>query len=277
MFRAIGRWFRSLGYFLTGRVDSSRRTLDSDPQAMRAQYEAVIREKTGRIHQYKQAVAGLIAQQENKLDKIKTLNGEVEKLETLKTGALAKAQQRVKALKGSGADKDAIHGDEEYQKCLMAFNDFSSSLEEKLKRIAEHEGEVAEYGGRIKEHKLQLQELVREIEKLKSETHDAVADVISAKQEKELNDALAGIGEDTTDARLAELRQTRQELRAEARVSKELAGTDTRLQEAEFLEYARTHAKNDEFDKLIGLADSAEAGGNEAASGDSETSGKLPE
>ena len=73
MFRAVGRWFRSLGYFLTGRVDSSRRKLDTDPQAMRAKYDDVIKEKTKRIHEYKEAVAGLIAQQEKKLGSIKQL------------------------------------------------------------------------------------------------------------------------------------------------------------------------------------------------------------
>ena len=50
----------------------------------------------------------------------------------------------------------------------------------------------------------------------------------------------------------------RQEVRAEARISKEMAGTDTKAQEAEFLEFARTTESSSEFDSLIGFADEVE-------------------
>ena len=120
MFKAIGRWFKAVGYLLTGQVDAARRTLDTNPHVVRAKYDEVVRDKTGRIQQYKQAVAGLIAQQENKIAKIKTLTGEVEKLERLKAGALAKAKQRVQQLQGEGKGKDLIQQDGDYQKCLSA-------------------------------------------------------------------------------------------------------------------------------------------------------------
>jgi len=51
------------------------------------------------------------------------------------------------------------------------------------------------------------------------------------------------------------MRNLRQEVKAEARISSELAGTDTRLQEAEFLEYARSTSGSDEFEALVGLAE----------------------
>ncbi len=55
------------------------------------------------------------------------------------------------------------------------------------------------------------------------------------------------------------MRDLRQQQKAQARVSRELAGTDTKRQEAEFLEYARKGVATDEFDKLIGLAGEADA------------------
>ena len=60
MFRAIARWFRSLGNFASGRIDDASRSLDSDPHAMRAAYDGIVTEKTKRAQQYKQAVAGLV-------------------------------------------------------------------------------------------------------------------------------------------------------------------------------------------------------------------------
>ena len=255
MFRAIGRWIKALGYLLTGQVDAARRTLDTNPHVVRARYDEVIREKTSRIHQYKQAVAQLIAQEQKKVQKLKELTDDVQRLEGLKAGALAKAKQVTQELKSAGKSADEIKADVDYQKCLAAYNDFSSTLAEKQERIAEIEADVAEYRKSIDDHKVQLQGLLREIETLKSEAADAVADMITAKQENEIAEALAGIAKDGTAEDLQQLRDMRQEIKAEAKISKELAGTDTKAQEAEFLDYARKTQSSDEFDALIGLAE----------------------
>jgi chromosome segregation ATPase len=259
MFRAIGRWIKAVGYLLTGQIDSARRVLDTNPHVVRAKYDAVIRDKVNRIQTYKQAVAGLIAQQENKMAAVKRLTEEVGNLERLKAGALAKAKQTVEKLKASGAGEEQIKTNEDYKRCLAAYNDFSSTLAEKQARIAENEADIESYRKNIADHKVQLQQLLREVEKIKSEAADAVADVITAKQEKDIADMISGIAQDGTAKELQDLRQLRQELRAEARVSKEMAGTDTRAQEAEFLEYARTTQSNSEFDSLVGLGAKTEA------------------
>jgi chromosome segregation ATPase len=258
MFGAIFRWIKALGYLVTGQLDAARRTLDMNPHVMRAKYDEVLREKTGRIHQYKQAVSGLIAQQENKIEKVKTLTDDVKRLEGLKAGALAKAKQKVQQLQAAGKSTEEIQRDEEYMRCQSAFKDFSSTLAEKQARIEELETDIGDYGKRIAEHKVQMQSLLRELDKLKAEQVDAVADVITAREEKELAETVAGIAKDGTAEELQRLRQLRQEVKAEARVTKELAGTDTRAQEAEFLEYARSGESNSEFDALIGLASTAE-------------------
>jgi hypothetical protein len=275
MFGALGRWAKAFGYLLTGQLDAARRTLDTNPLVMRAKYDEIITDKIGRIQQYKQAVSGLIAQQENKMAKVKALTEEVEKLERLKSGALAKAKMQVEKLKAAGKDPETVKQDEDYKKCLAAFNDFSSTLAEKKARIEELEQDIAGYAKRIGDHKVQLQSLAREIDKIKSEAHDAVADMITSTQEKEVADAIAGIGEDGTAKELQHLRDLRQEVRAEVRVSRELAGTDSKMQEAEFLEYARSSATNNEFESLVGLAASKDAAAGEKA--DQEKSPALPD
>lgn len=257
MFRALGRWMKAVMYLMTGQLDSARRTLDTNPHVVRAKYDEIARDKTTRIHQYKQAVAGLIAQQEGKMVKVKGLSGEIDKLERLKAGALAKARARVQAL--AGKSKEEVQRDEDYIKCLGAYNDFTSTIAEKQARIDELEADISGYGERIKEHKIQLQGLLRELEKIKSEAADAVADMITAQQEKELADTIAGIAVDGTAEELQRMRELRQEVKAEARISKELAGSDARVQEAEFLEYARTSVANDEFENLVGLAAKTDA------------------
>lgn len=259
MFRALFRWVKALGYLLTGQVDSARRTLDTNPHVMRAKYNEIVREKVTQIHTYKEAVAGLIAQQENKIGLVKRLTEDVERLERLRAGALAKAKQTVAQLQAAGKAKEDIHTDEDYKKCLGAYNDFSSTLDEKQDRIDEVEGDIESYRKTIGEHKVQLQQLMRDVEQIKGEAADAVAEIITAKQERDIADTLSGIAQDGTAEELQRMRQLRQEVKAEARISKEMAGTDTKAQEVEFLDYARKNTATAEFDALLGLGSQAEA------------------
>lgn len=273
MFGALARWFKALGYLLTGQMDSARRVIDANPHVVRAKYDQIVRDKISQIQIYKQAVAGLIAQQETKIATVRRLSEEVQQLERLKAGALAKAKQTVERLQAAGKSKEEIHTDEDYKKCLAAFNDFSSTLAEKQERIAENERDVDGYRKTIGEHKVQLQQLLRDVDKVKAEASDAVADIITAKQERDLADTLAGIAKDGSAEELQRLRQMRQELRAEARISKEIAGTDVKAQEAEFLDYARRTTATTEFDALLGLQEKQDAAPKAAA----EKAAALPE
>ena len=265
MFGAIGRWFKAVWYKITGQIDQARRGLDTDPHVMRAKFDDIIKGKVTQIHTYKQAVATLIAQQEKKMAKVKTLTEEVQKLENLKAGALAMAKQAVAKLQGEGKTKEELHADPDYKKCLTAYNDFAATLTEKQDHIKDLENDIGEYDGSIANHKINLQQLQRDIEKLKSEAADAVADVITSKEETELADMINGISKDGMAKELQNMRDLRHEMRAEARVSREMAGTDSKAQEAQFLEYARSHTATDEFDSLLGVAEGTE-GAETAAS-----------
>ena len=136
MFGAIGRYIRALGYLITGQIDAARRVLQTNPYAVRATFDNIIREKTKRIQQYKEAVAGMIAQEEKKINTVKRLTEDLNKLETLKEGAAAKAKSVVEELKAKGISMEEIKRDEGYLKCLSAFNDFSSTIEDCAARRA---------------------------------------------------------------------------------------------------------------------------------------------
>ena len=265
---AIWRYVKSFLYLITGQIDKSRRVLDSNPNVMKAKFDDIIKGKVDQIHTYKQAVATLIAQQEKKMAKVKSLTEEVQKLENLKAGALAMAKQTVAKLQGEGKTKEELHADGDYKKCLTAYNDFAATLTEKQDHIKDLENDIGEYDGSIANHKINLQQLQRDIEKLKSEAADAVADVITAKEERDLSDMLNGISKDGMAKELQDMRDLRHEMRAAARVSRELAGTDSKQQEAQFLEYARSNTASDEFDSLLGMAEGTEG---------AETSASEPE
>jgi chromosome segregation ATPase len=216
-----------------------------------------------------------MAQQEKKMVSLRELTEEVEKLEKLRAGALAKAKERVGQLEGKS--KEEIHQDADYLRCLSAYKDFSSTLDEKQKRINEIETDVEDSRSRVKDHKMMLEELMREIEKLRAEKHDAVAEVISTREEKQIADTISGISEDQTSEELQQLREMRATLRAEGKVAREMAGTDAKSQEAEFLEYAGKGQGDEEFDALIGLAGETDKGPSEPEERERSEESKLPE
>lgn len=277
MFSALGRYVRAFGYLITGRIDSARKALSANPYVIQATYEKIIEDKTARIHQYKDAVAQMIAQEEKKVATIKTLTGEVNKLEQLKEGAAAKAKSVVDRLKGQGKSMEEIKKNEDYMKCLAAFNDFTSTLAEKNARIAELEADCKTLTGNLANHKVQLQQLLREVDKIREEAAATVADVITSKEEAKIADMVSQISNDTSSKELQEMRDLRQQEKAKARVSRELAGTDTRAQEADFMEYAKTTTGTTEFDKLIGLADEADTAGKDKPAEEKRSETRLPE
>jgi len=268
VFKAIGKYFRALGYLVTFQINKARETLDMNPGVMMASYENIIDDKRKRLTQYKDAIGAMIAQEESKKEKLRTLTEEMGKLEKLKTGAASRAKQLVDKYAG---DPAAVKNDPEYLKCQSAFKDFSSTLAEKQKRVSELEADLKEMMTNIAGHKIQIQALLRDLEKLKEEKHDAVADVLSSKEERQIADMMTGLTSDRTSEELRELRELRSKATANARVSRELAGMDATRAENEFMEYAQDTQADNEFDQLIGLSAKKES----ATPAQTET--KIPE
>ncbi len=271
MFGAISRYFRALGYMLTGRLDRARESLNGDPDTIRATYDRVIQEKTKRIHQYKDAVGAMMTQEERKKTSLKKLSEDIARLEKLREGAAAMAKKVVARHNG---DIEAVKKDPEYVRCQASFKDFSSTLDSKQERATELDQEIQELSNNVESHKVQLEQLLRDLESVNREKHTTVAEVITAKEENEIADMLSGINNDRTSEELQGLRDLRDRAKASARISRELAGTDLARSEAEFLEYAEKSVANDEFDVLIGL--SKEAEGN-AGDNDAGTRTQIPE
>ncbi|MFN7876649.1 MAG: PspA/IM30 family protein [Pirellula sp.] len=251
MFNAIGRFFRAIKYLITGKVDNAADALSKNPTVIKATYEKVIEEKKRRINEYKDAISSMIAQEESKKKRLEGLTEEIDKLEKLKSGAAARAKAIVDKYNG---DIVAVKNDPEYLKCQSAFKDFSSTLAEKQARASEIDEDLRQLITNVNGHKTQIQSLMRDLEKIKEEKHDAVADMLSANEEKQIADMVNGITNDKTTEELQRLREMRQKAVANARVSRELAGLDAKKAENEFLEYAQRNAADDEFDALIGIS-----------------------
>ena len=251
MANGFTRFFKAIWYTLTGRAHESADRMMENPEAVRGAYEDIISDKKGNIQRYKQAIGQLIALVEQKRSAVKNLTDEVERLEELKAGAIAKAQQTAAELQGQGLAQEEIKVHAEYTRCVTAYQDFNSNLQEKTGRITELEGEIEGAQADIESHKLQITNLHRDLDKIKSEQSEAVADLITAREQEEIADMLSGISMDGTSAELTRMREIREKAKARSQVAQELAGTDSKSEEEEFLTAARSSATSDEFDTLI--------------------------
>ena len=251
MANGFSRFFKAIWYTLTGKAHESADKMMENPEAVRGAYEDIIKDKKGNIQRYKQAIGQLIALVEQKRSAVKNLTDEVERLEELKAGAIAKAQQTAAQLQGEGLAPEQVkqHGD--YTRCVTAYQDFNSNLVEKTDRITALEGEIEGAQADIESHKLQITSLHRDLDKIKSEQSEAVADLITAREQEEIADMLSGISMDGTSAELTRMREIREKAKARSKVAQELAGTDSKSEEEEFLTAARSSATSDEFDALI--------------------------
>ena len=89
------------------------------------------------------------------------------------------------------------------------------------------------------------------LDKINSEQYETVADLITAREQEEIADMLSGISMDGTSAELTRMREIREKAKARSKVAQELAGTDSKSEEEEFLTAARSSNASDEFDALI--------------------------
>ena len=275
MFRALGRFFRSIGALLTGKVDKQADKLASNPDAMKGEYTRIITEKKQRLQTAMDAVSQIMALRNQNKNRLARVSTDKNKQERLMTGALAMAKRRATALQAQGKSPEEIKTDEEVVKCQAAYRDFKSTVERLSSEIANLEQQDVQYNETTTKHKAQLEQIQRELSDLDREQHEAVADVISASERRRAADVLSKISTDGTGESLERLRNIREKTAAKAQISEELAGTDTAAQEAAFLDFAEKSQADDEFTDLLGLEEAPATEAQAAAGPEVDT--RLPE
>ncbi len=249
--RSLFKLIRSFFYLITGRLDEVRAGVESNPTAMKSQYENIIKEKAKRANSFMDAVAGLMSSQEDKKVKHDLLLKEMENLGKIREGALSKAKSRANKLTADGKSQDEIKTDAEYIKHTSAYKDFSSTMHEKEQRAVELETSLTELDKQVGTYKSQLEGINREIDKLRDESLEAVADVAAATEQEKISKALSNISGDSTDGALNDLRNRRKQATNKAKVAGELSGTTAKAQEDEYLAAGVNTAASDELDSII--------------------------
>ena len=206
--------------------DKQTDSLMENPEAVRGAYEDIIRDKQGNIQRYKNAIGQLIALVENKKNSLKGLTDDIDKLEKMKAGVIEKKENIIAELKTEGTSDEEIEQHPNYVRHITSYNDYHTTLEEKNVRVAKLEQDIKRAQQDIESHKLQITELHRDLDKTKTEQSEAVADLITARTQQEIEDLLSGISTVDTSVQLTRMREIREKVIKKLRVLYEQTQTD---------------------------------------------------
>ena len=105
------RYLRALWYMMTGRFGAAADALQSNKHVMTATYDKSIAKSAERFQTVRDAVASLMSIENTRIQEIKDLTANADKLAKIKNGAQVAMQRRIDALKSSGKTKEEIQRD----------------------------------------------------------------------------------------------------------------------------------------------------------------------
>jgi chromosome segregation ATPase len=268
--------FKSVLYIIGGKSNRVGEIWAAHPDAIAGSYQEVIAEKTKSIIRIKEAVAGIQTLHDQKLLKLKDLIKEQENDKEVQEAIVAELQDMTAALQGEGLSREQIESDSKYIDLMNHYSDISDTIEQRQERIDENDALIASGEQEIKDYISEIKSLNRDMDNLKREAEQAKADIVLAKEEQALNDLKSGLATgDKTTEELSQLRSRVQKIKSGAKISKEIAGTNTNNERRRLLEKHRQSRKSRDLSAQLFQASQSESASSEKVA--EQESSKLPE
>lgn len=247
----MGRLLRAIFYFVTGRFSLAAKTLHSNRYVMEATYDRSIQKMKENYETVKNSVAQLMSLLSKRKQEIIDLEEAKADLEKKMIGAKEKLQSRINQLRTQGLDKTQIESDSEFQKHSSFYLNASSNVTEISKKIADKNADFQSRQSEVEKLKQTLREMDSRHKDLMEEKVEAIADVTIAKQQKEISDMINSISIDDSENDLASVREARNNIVNQSKISQELATSIT----SSGNEYLEAGNKSQEMSKLDSLLD----------------------
>jgi len=206
VFRLVASMF---GLAQGGTERVTDKMLTSSPDAIRNQFRKT-REDWGKDYtEMRDAVAQLCQIRDDKMDELKSLTHVSQDMGDKMQGAIAEYKK---------SQNEVIK--EMYVK-------YASNKEEAENKIKQLQDEIVDQEKEITIHKTKLQALKTDIENLKKEEAETVADIVSSKKMNELNNKLGLKEEDVQSKNLDAIREARKQIKSSAKLNAEMAGLNS--------------------------------------------------
>jgi len=182
--------------------------LTSSPEAIRNQFRKTREDWSKDYTEMKSAIAQLMQLRDTKVDEAKRLQTLVGEVETKMHGAITLYKQ---------SQDEAMR--EEYSKLAYV-------KEESEAKILALSTEVGEQNTLIDNYKSRLNGLKQDLDNLKKEEAETIADIVSSKKINELNDKLQGLSHNYQTKNLEAIRDARKQIKSVAKLGSEISGLD---------------------------------------------------
>jgi phage shock protein A len=218
------------GFFIRAGDD----LVSQSPDAIRSTYAAAIQEAKGRYKDMEEAVALLARERERTEGTLKTLDREAQELGKKLEGALSAAE----AEPNNPAHREA---GTRYQMRIQEIDGKQEALTQELDAQSRQ----------VEEYKTRLRGFMSEIEQLKREQGEMVADFMSSRQVLALEDRLKGLAESAVDESIVAIREKVANLKAQAKIASEMRGTTAGGQDQAYERLGETTLAANRFDELL--------------------------
>jgi phage shock protein A len=232
------------GFFIRAGDD----LVSQSPEAIRSTYAAAIQEAKKRYKDMEEAVALLARERERTEESLKALDREEQELLKKLEGALAAAE----AEPNNPAHREA---GTRYQ---MRIQEIDAKQESLTKEFDNQSAKVEEY-------KTRLRGFMTEIEQLKREQGEMVAELMSSRQILVLEDRLKGLAQTAVDESVVAIREKVANLKAQAKIASELSAAEVGAHDRTYERIGEQTLAASKFDELLKARLEARAGAKEKA------------
>lgn len=236
-FRSLYRFIASMFGMAQGSTErATDKMLTASPEAIHSQFAKIIVDSKHDCNIMIDALAGLMVINTTKKEQAKKLSQEIERQTDIENGAISQY------LKTKDESYRSKHGDAGVAK---------ASAQDRLKEL-NSQIEVQDLS--ISTYKVRIAELKDSIQKLQEEEQETVADIVSSRKLKELNDRAGNISTDVQSQNLQAIRDARIKAKTLAQLTGELNGDDKKAQEKITVVTGQRLRHNAAFDEAIARA-----------------------
>ncbi|HTY24167.1 MAG TPA: PspA/IM30 family protein [Desulfomonilaceae bacterium] len=223
-------WAMIRGFFIRAGDD----VVSSSPQAIQATYASAIDDAKRRYKDMEKAVAMLVSQREKTEMNLTDLDREDADLQKRLEGALVSAEAE---------PNNEVH------------REAGARYLTRIKEIGEAQArlthELEAQGKRVEEYKTKLRSFTEEIQRLKKEQGEMIAEFISTQQVLALEDRLRGLGETAVDESIVAIREKVANMRAQMKIAAEMRGATTQGHDETYERIGAEKEAKARFDQLL--------------------------
>ena len=177
MANSITRYLKNIWLAFMGRTHKQSNQIAVKIEEVRNAYEVIIQAKQVSVQRWKEVIGQSLGLIEQKKGSLTTTKNDIVTLKKMIEGTENKIQNISTKLNEEDLSDDEIEQHPDYIRAKHSKDDFNTSLAEKNARVAQIEHDIKQLLTQIEYNKYQLTVLHRDIDKLKRQQSDTIADL----------------------------------------------------------------------------------------------------